>query len=230
MTFIFVLCQNLPDFDPLASTILTFGPGIALWLPSSTVGQIEPSPSVFSLHPNLSPQKSRFSWTCCIYDAVSIFRSFLVSEILSLISWLIDLALINLLAWLLSFKWLFFFLLRILYFAKFWPPISAYSLFFDSFFSLTPHLNFYLDSFISVFRALPLTAEPTRNWWWPSSLQVQAPLPTQTSSSGMFPSTTGEVSSEESGSEPSLCIFFHMVGLWSGLSGLSSLCYQTHTF
>lgn len=158
------------------------------------------------------------------------------------ISWLRELALINLLAWLLSFKWHFFFLM-IFYFPKFWAPISANSvflffwgffcycfLFFYSFFSLTLPLNFYLDSFSSVFRALLLTAKPTPNWRWPSSLQVQTPLPAQTSSSGMVPDTTGEVNSEESGPEPSLCIFFHMAGLWSCLSGLSSLCYQTHTF
>ena len=92
--------------------------------------------------------------------------------------------------------------------------------------SLTWHLKFYLDSFSFVFRALPLTAKPTPNWWWHPL--CKAPLPAQTSSSGTLPSITGEVSSEENIPGSSLCIFFPMAGLWSCLSGLSSLLPNTH--
>lgn len=198
--------------------------------PFLLVNQWEFSPSPFWLCLNLSPQESCFSWNWSIYDIASIFRPFIASGILSLlkISWLLDLALINLLVG--------FYLLSDIFFSWFYILLSSGHQFLHilcllTLVGLTLYSNFYIDSFSAVFRALPLMVKPTPNWWWPASLQVPGSCRHTDLIFWLPPQHYTAVWVQKKVAQDVLsAFFFSMVRLWSCLSGLSSLSYQTHTF
>lgn len=230
MTPIFLLCQNLPDFDLLTSIVVLTGPGIGLWLLSSSWtnenSHLLPSGSVSTF----LPRNLAFPGIDLYMTLPRFFRPFIASGILSLlkISWLLDLALINLLVG--------FYLLRDIFFSWFYILLSSGHQFLHilcllTLVGLTLYSNFYIDSFSAVFRALPLTVKPIPNWWWPASLQVPGSCRHTDLIFWLPPQHYTAVWVQKKVARDVLsAFFFSMVRLWSCLSGLSSLSYQTHTF